>query len=114
MVLLGIVRNKEMVMKTHKENCISHAIARFEERFTEKDFTTKSKIWGEVLWTEEVLRDILNAKNTGHKVKGGKGYRDIYKVEFMNTKPVFVVWGMFLDCAVTVLTGAMWTKTKDC
>ena len=31
MVLLGIVRNKEMVMKTHKEKCIAHAITRFEE-----------------------------------------------------------------------------------
>ena len=101
-------------MKTHKENCIGHAIARFEERFTEKDFTTKSKKWGEVVWTDEVLRDTLNAKNTGYKVNGGKGYRDIYKVKFMDTSTVFVVWDMVLDCAVTVLTGAMWTKTKDC
>ena len=114
MVLLGIVRNKEMVMKTHKENCISHAIARFEERFTEEDFTTKSKKWGEIVWKEEVLRDILNAKNAGHKVKGGKGYRDIYKIKLMDTKSVFVVWDMVMDCAVTVLTGEMWTKTKDC
>jgi hypothetical protein len=114
MVLLGIVRNKEMIMKTHKETCIAHAIARFEERFTEKDFTTKSKIWGEVLWKEEVLRDILNAKNSGHVVKGGKGYRDIYKIKVMDTKSVFVVWDMYLECAVTVLTGEMWTKTKDC
>ena len=101
-------------MKTHKENCIDHAIARFEERFTEKDFTTKSKIWGEVLWKEEVLRDILNAKNSGLMVKGGKGYRDIYKIKLMDTKSVFVVWDMVMDCAVTVLTGEMWTKTKDC
>ena len=102
------------MMKMHKDNCIAHAIIRFEERFTEEDFTTKSKKWGEVVWTEEVLRDTLNAKNTGYKVNGGKGYRVIYKVKFMDTSTVFVVWDMVLDCAVTVLTGAMWTKTKDC
>ena len=61
-----------------------------------------------------MLRDILNAKNSGHVVKGGKGYRDIYKIKLMDTKSVFVVWDMVMDCAVTVLTGEMWTKTKDC
>ena len=97
----------------HKKNCISHVITRFGERFAKEDFTTKSKKWGINGWTDEVLRDVLNAKNTGHKVKDGMGHRMFYKVEFMNTKPVFVLWDMFLDCAVTVLTGDMMNKSKD-
>ena len=85
-------------MRTHKDNCISHVIAAFEERFTEKDFTTKSKKWGEVSWKEEVVSAIANAP---------------FKITVMDTKPVFVVWDIFLDCAVTVLTGEMWNKSKD-
>jgi len=100
-------------MKTHKENCIFHVVAAFEERFTEKDFTTKSKKWGEVSWKEEVVSAIVNAPKAGKFVKGGKGHRNIYKIKFMDTKPVFVVWDTFLDCAVTVLTGKMWDKSKD-
>jgi len=100
-------------MKTHKETCIAHAIARFEERFTEKDFTTKSKKWGEITWKEEVVAAIVNAPKTGKLVEGGKGFRNIYKIKYGETKPVFVVWDMFLDCAVTVLTGKMWNKSKD-
>ena len=38
----------EVVMKTHKENCIDHAIKRFEQRFIKKDFIYKSKKMGEV------------------------------------------------------------------
>jgi len=97
----------------HKKNCISHVITRFGERFAKEDFTTKSKKWGINGWADEVLRDVLNAKNTGYKVKDGMGHRMFYKVEFMNTKPVFVLWDMFLDCAVTVLTGDMMNKSKD-
>ena len=97
----------------YKKNCISHVITRFGERFAKEDFTTKSKKWGINSWIDEVLRDVLNAKNTGYKVKDGMGHRMFYKVEFMNTKPVFVLWDMFLDCAVTVLTGDMMNKSKD-
>jgi len=97
-------------MSTHKENCTFHVVAAFEKRFTEKDFITKSKKWGEVSWKEEVVSAIVNAPKSGKLVEGGKGFRDIFKVTVMDTKPVFVVWDTFLDCAVTVLTGEMWAK----
>ena len=100
-------------MRAHKEHCVSHIVTMFEERFTEKDFTTESKKWGEVVWKEEVVNAIVNAPQMGKLVKGGKGYRNIYKVKILDTKPVFVVWDTFLDCAVTVLTGKMWDKSKD-
>ena len=100
-------------MKTHKENCISHVVVRFEERFTEEDFICKSKKMGVVDFKNEVINAIVNDPKAGKFVKGGKGFRNIYKIKFMDTKPVFVVWDTFLDCAVTVLTGKMWDKSKD-
>jgi len=100
-------------MKTHKENCILHVITKFEERFTEKDFIYKSKKMGVVDFKNEVVNAIVNAPKMGKFVKGGKGNRVIFKVKIRDTKSVFVVWDMFLGCAVTVLTGEMWDKSKD-
>ena len=100
-------------MTTHRENCIFHVVTKFEERFTEKDFIYKSYKLGVINFKNEVVTAIVNAPKMGKLVKGGKGYRNIYKVKILDTKPVFVVWDMFLDCAVTVLTGKMWDKSKD-
>ena len=100
-------------MRAHKEHCVSHIVTMFEERFTEKDFTTESKKWGEVVWKEEVVNAIVNAPQMGTLVKGGKGDCVIYKVKIMNTKSVFVIWNMLLNCAVTVLTGEMYTTTQN-
>ena len=108
-----MMRNKEIIMKTHKDNCMSHVVARVEEMFTEEYFIYKSKKMGVVDFKNEVVNAIVNAPKSGKLVKGGKGFRDIFKVTVMDTKPVFVVWDTFLDCAVTVLTGEMWTKSKD-
>ena len=101
----------EVVMKTHKENCIVHAIKRFEQRFTKKDFIYKSKKMGEVDFKNEVVAAIVNAPKTGKSVKGGRGFRNIFKVKIMDTKPVFVVWDMEYSIPVTVLTGEMWNET---
>ena len=98
-------------MKTHKEACMYHVVMKFGERFSEKDFTTKSKKWGEVVWKEEVVAAIANAPKMGKFVNGGKGDCTIFKVKVMETKPVFVVWNAVLKCAVTVLTHEMWYKT---
>ena len=104
-------------MSTHKENCEYHVIEKFEERFTEKDFTKtwyhKGKSRGEVVWKEEVVNAIVNAPQMGKLVKGGKGDCVIYKVKIMNTKSVFVIWNMLLNCAVTVLTGEMYATTQN-
>ena len=104
-------------MSTHKENCEYHVIEKFEERFTEKDFTKtwyhKGKSRGEVVWKEEVVNAIVNAPQMGTLVKGGKGDCVIYRIKVMNTKTVFVVWNKFLDCAVTVITGAMWSNSTE-
>lgn len=106
-------QEKGIIMKTHKENCISHVVTRFEERFVEKDFITKSKKWGDTSWKEEVLASVLSAKKTGIKVGEGKGYREVYKVKYMpKTKTVFVIWDMMLECAVTVYTSEMWNEYK--
>ena len=107
-----------MTEKTHKENCIFHVVTKFEERFTEKDFIYETKKMGVVDFKNEVVNAIVNAPKAGKWVKGGKGTRNIYKIKYGETKPVFVVWDTFLDCAVTVLTGemftniAMWDKKK--
>ena len=100
-------------MTTHKENCIFHVVTKFEERFTEEDFIHKSKKMGVVDFKNEVINAIVNAPIAGKYVKGGKGTRNIYKIKYLETKPVFVVWDTVLDCAVTVLTGKMWDKSKD-
>ena len=105
-------------MKTHKENCIYHVVARFEERFKKEDFLYKSKKFGVVDFTNEVIKSITNAPKAGIFVPGGKGDCVIFKIKYNDTKPVFVVWNKVVDCAVTVLTGemftniAMWDKKK--
>ena len=68
---------------------------------------------GVVDFKNEVVNAIVNAPKMGKFVKGGKGDRAIFKVKIRDTKSVFVVWDMFLGCAVTVLTGEMWDKSKD-
>jgi len=100
-------------MKTHRDNCVSHVIAKFEERFKKEDFIYKSKKMGEVDFKNEVINAIINAPTAGKWVKGGKGTRNIYKIKYCETKSVFVVWDSFLDCAVTVLTGEMWNNSKN-
>ena len=105
-------------MKTHKENCVSHVIAMFEERFKKEDFVYKSKKMGVVDFKNEVAIAIVNAPKAGKFVTGGKGDCDIFKIKIMDTKSVFVVWNKVMDCAVTVLTGemfaniAIWDKKK--
>ena len=106
------MRNKEMIMKTHKENCISHVVARFEERFIEEDFIYKSKKMGVVDFKNEVVNAIVNAPKAGKFVKGGKGDCIIFKIKFMDTKSVFVVWNKPMDCAVTILTDEMFDNIK--
>ena len=105
-----MMSHKEMIMKTHKENCISHVVVRFEERFTEEDFIYKSKKMGVVDFKNEVVNAIVNAPKAGKFVMGGKGDCVIFKIKFMDTKSVFVVWNKLMDCAVTVLTGEMHAK----
>ena len=105
-----MMRNKEMTMKTHKENCIYHVVARFEERFKKEDFIYKSKKFGVVDFTNEVINAITNAPKAGIFVPGGKGDCVIFKIKYNDTKPVFVVWNKVVDCAVTVLTGEMFTN----
>ena len=107
-----MMRNKEMTMKTHKENCIYHVVARFEERFKKEDFIYKSKKFGVVDFTNEVVNAIWNAPKAGIFVPGGKGDCVIFKIKFMETKSVFVVWNKIMDCAVTVLTGEMHTALR--
>ena len=52
-LMIGAVKiSSEDVMKTHKEAGMYHVVMKFGERFSEKDFTTKSKKWGEVVWKE--------------------------------------------------------------
>jgi len=103
-----------MEKEKHKENCMKHVVKRFEERFVEEDFIYESRKMGVVDFKNEVVDAIINAPKAGKFVKGGKGYRAIFKVRVMDTKPVFVVWDMFLNCAVTVLTGEMWNESyKD-
>jgi|TARA_R110000851_G_scaffold284410_1_gene437982 hypothetical protein len=104
-------QEKGVIMNTWKENCVAHVVIRFEERFEEEDFITKSKKWGDTSWKEEVLASILSAKKTGIKVGNGKGWREIYKVKYMpKTKSVFVVWDMALECAVTVFPAEWWDR----
>ena len=103
-----MMKNKEMVMKTHKENCISHIVAKFEERFTKEDFAYEDK-WGRKIDLKElIVSSIINAPRMGNSVGGGKGNCTIFKISYNNIKPVFVVWNMVINCAVTVLTGEMW------
>jgi len=97
-------------MKTHKENCISHVIAMFEERFKKEDFIYISKKMGVVDFKNEVANAIVNASKSGKFVPGGKGDCDIFKIKIMDTKSVFVVWNKVIGCAVTVLTGEMFTN----
>ena len=98
-------------MKTYRENCIHHFKNRFEKRFTEDDFIHKSKKYGLVDFKKEVVNAMVNAPKMGKSVKGGKGFRTIFKIKIMDTKPVFVVWDMEFSIPVTVLTGEMWAKT---
>ena len=73
---------------------------------------------GVVDFTNEVVNAIVNAPKAGKFVMGGKGDCVIFKIKFMDTKSVFVVWNKLMDCAVTVLTGEMvdnikmWDKKK--
>jgi len=94
----------------YKKNCISHVIARFEERFKKEDFIYEDS-WGEKIdLKEHIASSIANAPKMGKSVKGGKGYRTIFKVKAMDTKTVFVVWDMEFSIPVTVLTTEMWSK----
>ena len=99
-------------MNTWKQNCESHAILRFEERFDKEDFVYKTKKLGVVDFKNEIINAIINAPIAGKWVKGGKGTRNIYKIKYGETKPVFVVWDMALNCIVTVLTEEMKNVTK--
>jgi len=99
-------------MKTHKENCISHVVARFEERFKKEDFIYMSKRNGVVDLKELVISAIVNAPMMGKFVKGGKGNCVIFKIKYNNIMPVFVVWDKAMSCAVTVLTGDMMRKKE--
>ncbi len=101
-------------MKTYKENMIFHAIERFNERFKHEDFLSVSKKYGVVDFKKEVVTAIANAPKMGKNVKGGKGFRTIFKIKICNTKPVFVVWDMEFNIPVTVLTGAMWKNWYSC
>jgi glutamine cyclotransferase len=99
-------------MMSPDEGMIKHAIERFTERFKKEDFVYKSKKYGLVDFTEEVVNSIVHAPKHGKCVGGGKGYRTIFKVKVHEkTKPVFVVWDMKYSVPVTVLTGPMWFKT---
>jgi len=98
-------------MKTYEENCKYHVAKRFNERFTEKNFLHKSKKYGMVDFKNEVVSAIVNAPKVGKNVKGGKGFREIFRIKIMDTKTVFVVWDMKFSIPVTVLTYEMWAKT---
>ncbi len=66
-----------------------------------------------------MINAITNAPKTGIFVPVVKGDCVIFKIKYNDTKPVFVVWNKVVDCAVTVLTGemftniAMWDKKKS-
>jgi len=104
-------RKEYTMMNTYEENCKYHAAKRFNERFAEKDFLHKSKKYGMVDFKNEVVSAMVNAPKMGKSVKGGKGFRTIFKIKILDTKPVFVVWDMEFSIPVTVLTGEMWAKT---
>ena len=85
-----------------------HLIEKFNERFKEGDFIYKSKKWGEINFIEDVTAAIVDAPNKGKFYKdGNKINRVIYKIKFMTTKSVFVVWDKVDSVPITVLTGDM-------
>jgi|TARA_B110000196_G_C20880965_1_gene536692 hypothetical protein len=95
-------------MLTHKENSLSHISDRITERFTNEDFTVKSKIHGVTNFAPEVINSIVNAVKVGKEVKGAYGYRKIYRVQCVpGIRPVYVVWDMQMNFPVTVLTEEM-------
>ena len=98
-------------MKTYEENCKNHVIKAFNKRFKNEDFHYKSKKYGMVDFTKEVVSAIVNAPKMGENVNGGKGLKEIFKIRIMDTKAVFVVWDMEFNVPVTVLTSEMWAKT---
>jgi hypothetical protein len=111
MVLLIIIgKERSMPMNTYKENCKYHVVKRFNERFKTEDFMHNTKKYGMVDFKNEVASAIVNAPKMGKNVKGGKGFKEIFKIRIMDTKAVFVVWDMEFNIPVTVLTSEMWAK----
>ncbi len=94
----------------YEENYLSHLTMRFEERFNEEDFVYKTKKLGVVDFKNEIINAIVNAPIAGKWVKGGKGTRNIYKIKYGETKPVFVVWDIKLSIPITILTDKMWSN----
>ena len=96
----------------HAQNAVYHVTKRIQERFTVGDFTSKTKKYGNTNFAKETIDAIVNAPKIGKKVEGGKGCRNIYRVQvFLDLKPVYVVWDMFLNLPVTILTSIMYTKS---